>query len=84
MYLFHQETLRIFYKVLEEQMGDQLSEKTKAAWVKGMNYAFTFLKMKPGHTNVNSFLASNDIVLVRKFYAANRNNMAIVTKALMK
>jgi len=80
----NKETLRIFYKVLEEQMGDQLSEKTKAAWVKGMNYAFTFLKMKPGHTNVNSFLASNDIVLVRQFYAANRNNMAIVTKALMK
>ena len=65
-------------------MGDQLSEKTKAAWVKGMDYAFTFLKMRPSQTNVNSALATNDIALVRNFYTANRNNMAIVTKALMK
>jgi len=80
----NKETLRIFYKVLESEMGDQLSEKTKAAWVKGMDYAFTFLKMRPGQTNVNSALATNDIALVRNFYTANRNNMAIVTKALMK
>jgi len=80
----NRETLRIFYKVLESEMGDQLSEKTKAAWVKGMDYAFTFLKMRPGQTNVNSALATNDIALVRNFYTANRNNMAIVTKALMK
>merc|ERR1711928_22055 len=80
----NKETLRIFYKVLEEQMGGELSAETKAAWVKGMDYAFTFLKMRPSQTHLNSQLSVDDITLVRKFHAAHRHNPAIATKALMK
>ena len=81
---YEQETLRIFYKVLEEQMGGELSAETKAAWVKGMDYAFTFLKMRPSQTHLNSQLSVDDITLVRKFHAAHRHNPAIATRALMK
>jgi len=80
----NKETLRIFYKVLEEQMGGELSAETKAAWVKGMDYAFTFLKMRPSQTHLNSQLSVDDITLVRKFHAAHRHNPAIATRALMK
>merc|ERR1712137_1100905 len=78
------ETLRIWYKVLEEQMGNKLSQETKDAWRKGMNYAFTFLKMRPSQSHINSALSVKDVQLVRKFYAAHRDNIAIVNKALLK
>jgi len=78
------ETLRIWYKVLEEQMGNELSQETKDAWRKGMNYAFTFLKMRPSQSHINSALSVKDVQLVRKFYAAHRDNIAIVNKALLK
>merc|ERR1711973_654283 len=74
------ETLRIWYKVLEEQMGNELSQETKDAWRKGMNYAFTFLKMRPSQSHINSALSVKDVQLVRKFYAAHRDNIAIVNK----
>lgn len=80
----NRETLRIFFKVLEENMGDQLSESTKAAWTKGMTYATSFMKMRPSHTNENSVLSANDVALVRKFHAASRDNLAIATTALIK
>merc|ERR1711973_32690 len=78
------ETLRIWYKVLEEQMGNELSQETKDAWRKGMNYAFTFLKMRPSQPHINSALSVKGVQLVRKFYAAHRDNIAIVNKALLK
>jgi len=78
----NEETLRILFKVLDAEMGDHMSEATRAAWVKGMNYANSFLKMRQ-HSNVNSVVSTRDINLVRKIHAVHRDNTAIATKALM-
>jgi len=78
----NKETLRILFKVLDAEMGDHMSEATRAAWVKGMNYANSFLKMRQ-HSNVNSVVSTRDINLVRKIHAVHRDNTAIATKALM-
>merc|ERR1712116_99760 len=78
----NKETLRIFYKVLEEQMGGELSAETKAAWVKGMDYAFTLMKMFTEHPEsqklvpalagvpLNELAQSEDFVVLANFASA--------------
>merc|ERR1712179_338057 len=60
------ETLRIWYKVLEERMGNELSQETKDAWRKGMNYAFTFLKMFTQHPEAQKLVPALAGVPVNK------------------
>lgn len=81
-----QETVRIFIKVLEEEMGARLSSAAKAAWNKAMTIAFVEMMGDIPTVPVSgkSALSASDIALVRASYGAVADNANIPPKVFLK
>lgn len=75
--------MRIIIKILEQEFGTQLSAATKAAWKKGLNYAFSLLLLDQVSTT-SSELSASDISLVRQSWEVMKNNVHIPAIALIK
>lgn len=82
-----QETVRIFIKVLEEEMGDRLSSEAKSAWNRIMTIALIEMMAtgKPIEYSGKSILSPKDIQLVRQSYETKvRDNAQIPPKVFLK
>ena len=80
-----QETIRIFLKVLEEEMGNKLTEEAKEAWAKGMKFAFGFLGTGKGTKASGKSALNNDAVeRVRKSWELIKDNINIAQNCMIK
>jgi len=80
-----QETIRIFLMVLEEEMGNKLTEEAKEAWAKGMKFAFGFLGTGKGtKASGKSALNKDTVERVRKSWELIKDNINIAQNCMIK
>jgi len=78
------ETIRIFLQVLEEELGDKLSAEAKAAWQKGITYAFSFMGSTGKTATGKSILSAEELKLVRSSWPKISGTLNVAENALIK
>lgn len=70
-------------KILDEELGSRLTPETRAAWIKCLNYGFSLLLDDIVETS-SSVLSAGHVALVRKSWAAIKDNVNIPARGLIK